>query len=117
MRVASRWRRKVGGMESVLLFGVVAVALTGLWVWALVDAVKTPDALFKAGNMLVWVLIIAVAGWLGAIIYVLVGRPAARRPPRRPAPWPHRQANDRSPRHRTSPRRRASPRPRWDRRC
>lgn len=63
-------------MEGLLLFGVLAVALTVLWVWALVDVVKTPDARFKLGNTLVWVIIIAVAGWLGAIIYVLVGRPA-----------------------------------------
>lgn len=67
-------------MEGLFLFGVIGVALTVLWVWALVDAVKTPDAGFKVGNTLVWVIIIAVGGWLGAIIYVLVGRPASRSP-------------------------------------
>lgn len=53
---------------------LVAVALTGLWVRALVDAVRLPDARFKAGSTLVWVVtIIAVVGLLGAIIYVLDG--------------------------------------------
>lgn len=79
-------------MEGLFLFGVVGVALTVLWVWALVDVVKTPEARFKVGNTLVWVLIVAVAGWLGAIIYVLVGRPARRPPPRR-----RRHASHRSP--------------------
>jgi hypothetical protein len=66
---------------GTLLFIGLFLAAAAFWIWALVDAVRVPDdSLYRAGNKVVWVIIIAVLGALGAIIYVLVGRPA------RPAP-------------------------------
>lgn len=39
--------------------------------------VKVPDdSMFKAGNKLVWVLVIALTGVVGAIIYLVVERPS-----------------------------------------
>jgi hypothetical protein len=61
----------------VLLFGLAAF---GVWLWALIDAIKTPDGTFRAGTQLIWVLVILFGNLLGAIIYLVVGRPAA--PPR-----------------------------------
>jgi hypothetical protein len=55
-----------------LLFGLAAFAV---WIWALIDAIKTPDASFTVGNQLIWVLVILLGNLLGAIIYLLVGRP------------------------------------------
>ncbi len=50
---------------------VVATAL--FWVCALVDAVRRE---FPGTNdKLIWVLIILLASWLGALIYWFVGRP------------------------------------------
>jgi hypothetical protein len=56
-----------------LLFGLAAF---GVWVWALIDAIKTPDGTFRAGTQLIWVLVILFGNLLGAIIYLLVGRPS-----------------------------------------
>jgi hypothetical protein len=66
-----------------ILFGIAGLAL---WIWAIVDVVRVPDdSMFKAGNKLVWVLIVVLAGFVGAIIYLIVGRPAAgARAPERP---------------------------------
>ena len=65
-------------------FGVSFVAFfvstIGLVIWTLVDVVRMPgDASFKAGTQLVWVIVILLAGLVGAIIYLAVGsRPGAR---------------------------------------
>jgi hypothetical protein len=56
--------------------------LVALWIWALVDAIRVPDdADYRAGTKLVWVLVIVLTGFIGAAVYLAVGRPA-----RRPAP-------------------------------
>ena len=63
----------IGGLFFVGVF----LAALAFWIWALVDAVRVPDdSLYRAGNKVVWVIVIAVLGALGAIIYVLVGRPS-----------------------------------------
>jgi Phospholipase_D-nuclease N-terminal len=57
----------------ILLFIVVSMIF---WIWALVDAVRVADdSLYQTGTKLIWVLIIVLAGWIGAIIYLAVGRP------------------------------------------
>jgi uncharacterized membrane protein len=67
----------------VIVFMLVGLGLLALWIWALVDAVKVPDdTMFRSGNKLVWILVIVLAGGIGAIVYLLVGRPA---PGARPA--------------------------------
>lgn len=57
------------------IFLVVAVGLTGFWIWTLIDAINTPDESFESGSTLVWVLVIVLLGWLGAFIYLFAGRP------------------------------------------
>jgi hypothetical protein len=53
-----------------------------LWIWTLVDAIRVPDdAHYRAGTKLIWVLVIVLTGFIGAAVYLAVGRPA-----RRPAP-------------------------------
>lgn len=55
-----------GGM---FLFMIAAMVL---WIMALVDVVKRQ---FKEPNeKIVWVLIIALTHWIGALIYMLIGR-------------------------------------------
>jgi Phospholipase_D-nuclease N-terminal len=71
-------------------FVILMVAGLAFWIWALVDCVRVPDdSLYQSGTKLVWVLVIVLAGWIGAIIYLAVGRPVqgagARQPP---SPWP-----------------------------
>jgi hypothetical protein len=78
------------------IFGLLAVAALAMWVWALVDAIRVPDdTQYRSGTKLIWVLVIVLAQWVGAVIYLLAGRPDggaskaiddwnARRPPM----WP-----------------------------
>jgi len=65
-----------------LLFAIIAIGGFVLWVWALVDAIRTPDGSFRAGNQLIWVIVIVFANVIGAIIYLAVGRPAVAPPGR-----------------------------------
>jgi type VI protein secretion system component VasK len=71
-----------------VLFGVMSLlSLAGLvlWVWALVDAIRVPDdGDFRSGNKLIWVLIIALTGFVEALIYLVIGRPAPGDAPRAP---------------------------------
>ena len=62
-----------GIFGGVMLFAIAGFAL---WIWALVDAVRVPDdAMYQSGNKLVWILVIVLAGFVGAIVYLIVGRP------------------------------------------
>jgi hypothetical protein len=72
----------VGAAIGGVLILLVVLALAALWTWALVDAIRVPDdADYRAGTKLVWVLVIVLTGFIGAAVYLAVGRPA-----RRPAP-------------------------------
>ena len=59
-----------------LIFFVFVFGGIALMVYALVDVVRMPnDASFKAGTQLVWVLVVLLAQGIGAIVYLVVGRP------------------------------------------
>lgn len=74
---------------SAIIIVVLALAAFIVWLWALVDVVKVPDdSMFRAGNKLVWVLVIVLTGVIGAIIYLVVGRPSPDGRPGGPAPPP-----------------------------
>lgn len=61
-------------------FILFASAALGFVIWALVDAVKVPDdSMYQVGSKLVWVLVILLAGFIGAIIYMAAGRPTKER--------------------------------------
>ena len=78
----------------LLFFLVFVVGGIALFVYALVDIVRMPsDADFKAGTQLVWILVVLLAQGIGAIIYLIVGRPpggatAAREHPNAPRDIP-----------------------------
>ena len=55
---------------------VLIIASIGLWIWMLVDAVQVPDdRFFKTGTKITWILVVALAGGIGALIYYFAGRP------------------------------------------
>ena len=60
----------------VLAFGcasiVVTLLLLGFWIWMLVDAVQRDFA--DPNEKLVWVVVLALTAWIGALIYFFVGR-------------------------------------------
>lgn len=62
---------------AVLLVVVVGIGGLALWIWALVDAIRTRDGQFRAGTQLIWILVILFGNLIGAIVYLAVGRPSA----------------------------------------
>ena len=65
-------------MEAIggVAFLAVLLGFLVLWVWSLVDAVRVPDdSAFRAGSKVIWVIVIAVTGLIGSIVYLVVGRP------------------------------------------
>jgi len=64
------------GCVFFLIFGVVALACFGIWLWMLIDAIKyTPSA---DNQRLIWILVIVLTGIVGALIYMFVQRPKNR---------------------------------------
>jgi Phospholipase_D-nuclease N-terminal len=55
---------------------VLGIASLALWIWALVDAIRVPDdRYYQSGTKLVWVLVIVLLQVIGAIVYLIAGRP------------------------------------------
>ena len=63
----------LGGMFLLLLL----LAAIGLWIWSLIDAVRVPDDAYRAGSKVMWVLVIALTGFIGSVVYFIAGRPRA----------------------------------------
>ena len=64
------------------IFLLIGLASVVLWVWALVDFVRREFP--RDNDKLIWILIIVLAHWLGALIYLIVGRPKGWLPGERP---------------------------------
>jgi len=58
----------------MLTFGFGAFVL---WIWTLLDCIKNEPS--EGNDKVVWVVVIAVMNWIGALIYLIVRRP--QRPP------------------------------------
>jgi Phospholipase_D-nuclease N-terminal len=59
-----------GCVAAAILFGIAG---TVFWIWALVDcATKEPN---EGSSKVVWILVIILTHFLGAILYVLIRRP------------------------------------------
>jgi len=55
---------------------VVGLCLTALWIWMLIDCLtKETDV---GNSRLIWTLVIVLTGGIGALIYLLVRRPARK---------------------------------------
>lgn len=55
---------------AFLVFGVVG---TILWVWVIVDCATNEKS--EGNDKLIWILIIVLTHWIGALLYLLVRRP------------------------------------------
>lgn len=54
---------------------LLLAAATVFWVWALADVLRHPHAAYRSGSQLLWALVIALTHSVGAVAYVLFGRP------------------------------------------
>lgn len=61
---------------SVLL----ALIATAFWIWMIIDVVKAPKENFGSENeKLLWLLVVILVHWIGALIYFFVGRKESKR--------------------------------------
>ena len=58
-----------------IVFLLLIVATTVFWIWALVDVLRRPSDTVRSGSQVVWALVIALTHTIGAVAYVLFGRP------------------------------------------
>ena len=58
-------------MIAIFFFGFI-LAFVGWWMWCLIDAI-TSDFPHR-NDKLIWVLIILLTPFVGAVVYTLVGR-------------------------------------------
>jgi hypothetical protein len=56
--------------------GIVAIVVLVLWIWALVDCITTDSEMCRNLPKGVWLIIVLLLFDLGAILWVLLGRPA-----------------------------------------
>jgi hypothetical protein len=60
------------GMGFFLLIGAFVLALLAFWVWMLVDCIQRNYPPNEQNSKIVWILVIVLAGWVGALIYFFV---------------------------------------------
>jgi len=54
----------------------VGIGLLIFWIWTLVDCATNEPA--EGNDKLVWLLVIILLGWIGALVYLLARRPTRR---------------------------------------
>jgi hypothetical protein len=52
---------------------VVVVGGLGSWIWMLTDCISHEPS--EGNDKVIWLLVIVLAGWIGALIYLLARRP------------------------------------------
>lgn len=55
------------------MFFLFAIAGTIFWIWMIVDCAYNEKS--EGNDKLIWILIILLTHWIGALIYLLVRRP------------------------------------------
>lgn len=64
-----------------LVMGFVFLGILAFWVWMLVDCVQRDFPPQEQNAKIVWILVIVLAGWIGALIYFFVVKKAKPRGP------------------------------------
>ena len=68
------------GLFILVYLAIFAVSIGGLvfWIVKLVEVAKIPDYQFRAAgtDKVAWVLVVALAGWIGGLIWQFAKRPA-----------------------------------------
>jgi hypothetical protein len=65
----------VGG--CFCLIAGLGVALFAFWIWMLIDCIQNEPS--EGNDKIVWLLVILLLQWIGAVIYFLVRRPQRMR--------------------------------------
>ena len=64
-------------MEAIptLIVLLLIAAAIALWLYTLVDIVRTPESELRSASKTTWALIVLLAHVPGAVLYLLLGRP------------------------------------------
>jgi hypothetical protein len=65
------WPFTIFGGFPIVIF-VLAILATIVWIWALIDCLQNPR--LDGTEKLVWVVVILFTHFIGAIIYLAIGR-------------------------------------------
>ena len=57
----------------MIFFLLIGVGGTILWVWMIIDCATKEPA--EGNDKIIWILVIVLTHWIGALIYLLVRRP------------------------------------------
>jgi len=64
-------------------FGLLWIGGIALWIFALVDCIRVQDdSMYRSGTKLIWIIVIVLTQVIGAIIYLVIGRPEPGARPR-----------------------------------
>ncbi|MEZ0580446.1 PLDc N-terminal domain-containing protein [Nocardioides sp. MH1] len=68
------------GFLILLAVVLVILAAAGFWLWSLIDVLRRSDAEWTAAGQskVTWVVVVVILGWLGAVLYFFIARPALR---------------------------------------
>ena len=59
------------------LFGLIALLGVVFWIWMIIDCAQNVQE--NTNDKIVWILIVVLLGFLGALIYFFARRPARQR--------------------------------------
>ena len=67
------------GFPELLVIGFIGFFILALafWIWVLVDCISNEPA--EGNDRLIWVIVIALAGAIGAVIYLIARRPVRKK--------------------------------------
>ncbi len=58
--------------------GLFLLILLGAWALTIASVVRTPDGAYRAGNQIVWLLVVILVPIIGVPLYWILGAPTAR---------------------------------------
>jgi hypothetical protein len=64
------------------------LALTALWIYCIIEVLLTPEHEVRNLPKLAWLFLVLIFSFLGAIAWIVAGRPAREHGGRPTAPWP-----------------------------
>jgi hypothetical protein len=58
-----------------LLLPLIGLLLIALWVRTIIDIIKNQDYRFRAGNQVVWLIVVILVPFVGVPLYWILGAP------------------------------------------
>ncbi|HWL66135.1 MAG TPA: PLD nuclease N-terminal domain-containing protein [Actinomycetota bacterium] len=55
--------------------GLFSLAMLALWIYCLIDAIQTDEALVRNLNKMIWIILIILVPVVGSIAWLVAGRP------------------------------------------